>query len=583
MAELVDATDSKSVSARSAGSIPARGTKPSHEPAPIGRHDLPDMLPNRPQDIDAMRRDFRWDIPGDYNIARACVSVHAARYPDRPAIIDVTGPDPLVITFAELETQSARLAAGLSAAGLAFGDRIAVMLPQGAEAVILHMAAYRLGAIVVPLATQFGEQAIAHRIATSGARMLVAFPAAIDRALAAGVDQVACRMVVALGDHPESQPFADLFATKDLMVPVAGTGPETPAMMLFTSGTTGQPKGALHGHRVLPAHLPGIAMAQHMFGPPDDDARLWTPSDWAWAGGLLNALLPALAWGLPVIAARAARFDPVWAIDVMRRGGVTNLFMPATALRLLNGHLAGVAPTGLCLRVIGTAGEALGRETLEATASTFGVPVNEFYGQTECNAIIANCAALGVSRPGSMGVAVPGHDVAILDTDGNSAPTGQAGEVAVRTPDPVMFLGYWNDADATAQKFRNGWLMTGDRALRDGDGAFHFIGRGDDIITSSGYRIGPTEIEDCLIGHPAVEMAAVIGKPDPLRTEIVAAFVKLRQGFEPDDGLRRQIADHVRTHLSAHQYPREITFVDDIPLTESGKVIRRSFRTATSA
>ena len=536
------------------------------------------MFKTRPTSVAYARRDFRWAIPDSFNIAAACVSVHAAERPDSPAVIDVTGPRAIITTFAGLEGTSAALAAGLAEAGIMRGDRIAVMLPQCAEAVAVHMAAYRMGAIVVPMATQFGRQAIAHRLRVSGARVFIAFPEAIDRAIASGIDTAGCRLVAALGEHPEAMPLDAVMSSRASTRPDARTGPDDPAMMLFTSGTTGQPKGALHAHRVLPGHLPGIAMAQHVFGAPDNRARFWTPSDWAWAGGLLNALLPALYWGMPVIAARAPRFDADWALSVMARGQVTNVFMPATALRLLNAHLAGRKAAGLPLRVIGTAGEALGRETLEATAAAFGVPVNEFYGQTECNAMIANCEALGVGKPGSMGVEVPGHRVAVLDADGAPLADGQPGQVAVRAPDPVMFLGYWNDPEATAARFRGDWLLTGDQAVRDADGHFRFIGRNDDIITSSGYRIGPVEIEDCLAAHPAVEIAAVVGKPDPVRTEIIAAFVKLKPGSLADDALKAEIAGHVRLHLSAHQYPREITFVDDIPLTESGKVIRRSFR-----
>jgi len=348
-------------------------------------------------------------------------------------------------------------------------------------------------------------------------------------------------------------------------------------MMLFTSGTTGQPKGTLHGHRVLLGHLPGIEMAQNLMPQPGD--VFWTPSDWAWAGGLLNALLPALYHGVPVVAARAPRFEPVWALDVMRAGRVTNVFLPPTALRML---LAAKAPAfeGLSLRVIGTAGEALGSQTHALARDRFGVPVNEFYGQTECNAMLANCAALGVNRPGSMGKPVPGHDVAILRADGSRADIDEAGEVAVRAPDPVMFLDYWRDDEATRAKLRGDWLLTGDWGRVDADGYVHFIGRMDDVITSSGYRIGPSEIEDCLTAHPDIEMAAVVGRPDPVRTEIVAAFVKLRDGVAGDDELKKAIADFVRARLSAHQYPREIHFVDAIPLTETSKVIRRHFRDA---
>ena len=232
----------------------------------------------------------------------------------------------------------------------------------------------------------------------------------------------------------------------------------------------------------------------------------------------------------------------------------------------------------LNLRTIGSAGESLGRETWEQASAAFGVPVNEFYGQTECNIVLSSAANVGVLKPGSMGKAAPGHDVAIIDGEGRALPAGQVGQVAVRRPDPVMFLGYWNNDAATAAKFIGDWMTTGDQGVQDDDGYVTFFGRDDDVITSSGYRIGPGEIEDCLAGHPAVQLAAAIGKPDPVRTEIVKAYVVLRPGYAASDALAADIRDWVKTRLSMHEYPREIEFLDSLPLTTSGKVIRRLLR-----
>lgn len=524
-----------------------------------------------------------WRLPAELNIGVACSDVHAERTPEAPAIIDASGPALRVTTFGQLSDRSCRLAAALAKLGIGRGDRIAIMVPQSAEAAIAHLATYKLGAIAVPLATQFGPDAIAHRLEASGAAMLIGSNQAIARARSVSLANNAPRLVVT-DDNPDIGTVADAIAfgalienAPDDFTP-ARTTPDDPAMMLFTSGTTGQPKGALHGHRVLPGHLPGIDMAQHGLARPG--AILWTPSDWAWAGGLLNALLPALWHGVPVVAARAPKFDPDWALDVIARSGATNLFMPATALRLMIGGTARAGNRTTNLRVIGTAGEPLGATTLTAAQDFFGVPVNEFYGQTECNAVIANSQAQGVLKPGAMGKPVTGHTVAILSEDGTMAADGQSGEIAIKSPDPVMFIGYWQDPGATAAKYRGDWLLTGDLARMDDDGYIHFLGRVDDLITSSGYRIGPAEIEDCLNAHPAVALAAVIGEADATRTQIVSAYVKLTDGTQPSDRIRDEIAHLVRTRLSAHQYPRKITFVDDIPLTESGKVIRRYFRTS---
>jgi acetyl-CoA synthetase len=244
---------------------------------------------------------------------------------------------------------------------------------------------------------------------------------------------------------------------------------------------------------------------------------------------------------------------------------------------------AGAGPRAHNLRTVSSAGESLGRETYEWARAALGLTVNEFYGQTECNYVLGSSAALGVSRAGAIGKAIPGHDVAILGPDGAPLPPGETGELAIRRGDPSMFLGYWQDEAATRAKFVGDWMLTGDLGRGDADGYVAFLGRNDDIITSSGYRIGPSEIEDCLATHPAVALAAAVGKPDPVRTEIVKAFVKLKPGFAASDALADDIRRHVRDRLSAAEYPREIAFVDEIPLTTSGKVIRRVFREAVKA
>ncbi|MFS8115909.1 AMP-binding protein, partial [Rhizobium jaguaris] len=293
---------------------------------------------------------------------------------------------------------------------------------------------------------------------------------------------------------------------------------------------------------------------------------------------LLNALLPSLMLGVPVVSSPAQKFDAHMAFRIIAEMGVRNAFIPPTALRLLKSVDNPQALYDLKLRTIGSAGEALGRETYEWARSALGITVNEFFGQTECNFVLSSSAAFGVSRGGATGKPVPGHRVAIVDADGREMPVGESGQIAIQRPDPVMFLGYWRDEKATEAKFAADWLLTGDLGRQDADGYIAFIGRDDDVITSSGYRIGPSEIEDCLGGHPAVRLAAAVGKPDAVRTEIVKAYVVLVPGREPSDVLAAEIRDWVKTRLSMHEYPREIEFVDELPLTTSGKVIRRLLR-----
>ena len=325
---------------------------------------------------------------------------------------------------------------------------------------------------------------------------------------------------------------------------------------------------------MLLGHLPGIEFPHEFLPQPGD--RFWTPADWAWAGGLLNVLLPGLHYGVPVVAQKFDKFDPEQAFAVMAKMGVRNAFIPPTALRMLRSVPRPNA--NVRLRSVGSGGEALGAETYEWGKSTLGITINEFYGQTECNLVLASCAAIDVSRPGAIGKPVPGHRVAVIRPDGSPCAAGELGQIAIQRPDPVMFLQYWGKPDATREKFLGEWMTTGDQGVTDADGYVAFVGRDDDVITSSGYRIGPSEIEDCLIRHPAVALAAVVGKPDALRTEIVKAFIVLKSGHPPSDALAADIQGFVKTRLSAHEYPREVAFIDEMPMTTTGKVIRRLLR-----
>jgi acetyl-CoA synthetase len=347
--------------------------------------------------------------------------------------------------------------------------------------------------------------------------------------------------------------------------------------MIYTSGTTGLAKGALHGHRVLLGHLPGWSV-MHGF-PPEGTGLMWTPSDWAWAGGLLNVLMPSLRLGMPVVAKASGRFEPEAAFRLMADLGVTHAFLPPTALRMLRGVADPRQTFDLsALRNIASAGEALGAETFDRARDALGLTIGEAYGQTECNLVLASSARIGVARAGATGKPVPGHRVAVLREDGTEADADETGEIAVRAPDPVLFLGYWRQPEATAKKFRDGWWMTGDQARRDADGYIRFVGREDDLITSAAYRIGPAEIEACLCAHPAVALAAAVGVPDPLRTETVKAFVTLRAGFSPSDALATEILAFAKARLSAHEVPRALAFRDTLPMTTSGKIIRRQLR-----
>nr|USU33795.1 AMP-binding protein [Methylobacterium sp. OTU13CASTA1] len=522
---------------------------------------------------------FSWDIPARYNMGVEVCDVWGTREPDRPAILAVTAAGVATTTFGTLKAESDRLAAALRRCGVGPGDRVAVLLPQSAAVVVAHAAAYKLGAIALPLAGLFGPDALAYRLADSGARALITDAAGLAKVAPMRAGLPGLDLVLSLDGAGEGAlAYADLLAdASDATFTPVDTGPDDPALMIYTSGTTGQAKGALHGHRVLLGHMPGFLM-MHDF-PPRPGDRLWTPSDWAWAGGLLNATLPALRLGVPVVAQPAARFEPEAALRLIAEHAVTTAFLPPTALKMLR---TVPDPRGRFdlskLRNIASAGEALGPETYAWAQGALGLTIGEAYGQTECNLVLAACPSAGVARPGSTGRPVPGHRVTIRRPDGTECDADEPGEICIARPDPVMFLRYWNQAEATASKFRGDWMLTGDTARRDADGYVHFVGREDDLITSAAYRIGPTEIEDCLSRHPAVALAAAVGRPDPLRTEIVKAYVVLREGFSPSEALATEIQAFVRTRLSAHEYPRLLEFRDHLPMTTTGKIIRRQLR-----
>lgn len=536
------------------------------------------MLAARPT-YDALYRDFHWQIPERFNIGTAVSTAWATPEPDRVCLQHFL-PDapPLSMTYGTLAARSDAFAAALKAEGVTTGDRVAILLPQGFETVVAHVAIYKLGAIALPLALLFGADALLYRLKNAGAKAIVTNGFGLTRLASIRAELPTLDLVISTepADGAEAKGFQELVSRHAGPFEAVNSGPDDPAMMIYTSGTTGPPKGALHGHRVLLGHVPGFQM-HHEFLPQPGD-RIWTPSDWAWAGGLLNVLLPALLLGVPVVSSPGQKFDPDMAYRIMQNMDVRNAFIPPTALRLMKTVEKPREKYRLNLRTIGSAGESLGRETWEWVRDTLGITINEFYGQTECNIVLGSIGKLGVSRPGPIGKAVPGHVVAIIDAEGRELPRGTVGQVAVKRPDPVMFLGYWLNEKATAEKFIGDWMTTGDLGRMDEEGYVTFFGRDDDVITSSGYRIGPSEIEDCLAGHPAVQLAAAVGKPDPVRTEIVKAYVMLRPGHAPSPALALEIRDWVKSRLSMHEYPREVDFVDSLPLTTSGKVIRHLLR-----
>ncbi len=535
------------------------------------------VLPNL-DTFDAVTRAFRWQVPARINIGVDVCDRWAASDPDRLAILHMR-PDGRSdeITYGHLRETSNRLANVLSAHGIKRGDRVAIFMPQAPEVAAAHVAIYKLGAVALPIAILFGPDALSYRLQNSGARAVLTNAPGLAKLneVREEVPALACVLSVD-GEGAGALGFSDTLARASADFTPVDTAADDPAMMIYTSGTTGNPKGALHGHRVLTGHLPGVELPHFPF--PQQGDRYWTPADWAWAGGLLDMLLPSLYHGVPVVARKVEKFDPEEAFALMAKAGIRNAFIPPTALRMMRAVPSPQGRHNFRLRSVASGGESLGVEALEWGRSALGVTINEFYGQTECNLVVGSCAQLGLLKVGAMGKPVPGHTVAVIDREGNVLEPGEIGQIAVKRPDPVMFLEYWGRPEATRDKFIGDWMTTGDQGVTDDEGYITFVGRDDDVITSSGFRIGPGEIEDCLIRHPAVALAAVIGKPDAVRGEIVKAFIVLKGGRTASDDLAKDIQGFVRTRLAAHEYPREVAFIEQLPMTTTGKVIRRLLR-----
>ena len=531
------------------------------------------MLQRKASYLDT-RDAFAWTIPERFNIGTACSTRHADGSGKPALIFEDSAGAIATVSFDALERQSNRFANMLRGHGVRAGERIGILLPQAPQTAIAHLGTYKLGAIALPLFIQFGPEALEHRLAHSGATVLITDSENIGKVEAIRDALPELRTIILVGGQAYLDFDAEMERASDSFTAVE-TRADDPALIIYTSGTTGKPKGALHAHRVLLGHLPGVQMPQEFF--PQAGDLFWTPADWAWIGGLLDVLLPSLYFGVPVLASRARKFDPEAAFSLLARHGVRNAFLPPTALKLMR-QVENPQRFGYRMRSIGSGGETLGPDMLAWSRETFGFPVNEFYGQTEANLLVANCAGLFPIVPGSMGRAVPGHRVAVISPEGNVLPAGQPGLIAVARPDPVMMLEYWRQPEATAEKFIGDWLVTGDTGSCDEDGYFWFQGRDDDIISSGSFRIGPGDIEDCIIRHPAVLMVAVVGSPDPVRTEVVKAFVVPKPGFAASDALAVEIQDFVKSRLAAYQYPREVEFVTELPMTPTGKIRRKDLR-----
>jgi acetyl-CoA synthetase len=584
-----------------------------------------------PANYSQLHGGFAWQVPTQFNMAEACCS-RWANLPDASKRIAVhayqTGAKSIFYTFSELQDQANRLSNVLVSMGVLPGDRVAIVLPQRFESAVAYMAVLQMGAVAMPLSQLFGPEALEFRLQDSAAVVAIGDAQTLPGLSAVRQRCPSVRQLIGVGQGTETLSAADVnfavaLARASDQFTLVATRADDPAILIYTSGTTGNPKGALIPHRALIGNLTGFLCSQNWFGfdvtahsdsadslrnlsnpgelPVESKAVFWSPADWAWTGGLMDALMPSLYFGRPIVAFNG-RFSPQTALELMRDCAVTHTFLFPTALKAMMKANAGTPGQTvqqqfeLKLQAIMSAGEAVGDAVFDYCQSQLGVTVNEMFGQTEINYIVGNCAAQWSPRPGSMGMGYPGHRVSVIDDEGVECPIGVAGDVAVNRfdvhgqSDPIFFLGYWKNEAATQVKFTGDWCRTGDLASRDAQGYLWYQGRSDDVFKAAGYRIGPGEIENCLVKHPAVANVAVVPKPDAARGAVVKAYVVLAPDFvaarasytgavsQFDVQLIEQLQAHVKDKLAPYEYPKEIEFLESLPMTTTGKVQRRVLR-----
>ena len=536
---------------------------------------------------DELYNHFHWHVPEALNIAQVCCTRWAGETSRIAIYYEDDQGNTATLTYAALHEQTNRMSNVLARLGVKKGDRVAIILPQRIETAVAHMACYQLGAVAMPLSILFGPDALEYRLQNSEAEVAIVDQAGLDNLRQARPSCPALKHIIAVDcDAPEALDMNVELSKARTHFDAVQTLATDPAVLIYTSGTTGAPKGALIPHSAIIGNLTGFVASQNWF--PQEGDVFWSPADWAWTGGLWDALLPTLYFGMPIVGFRG-RFSPDTAFYLLEKYGITNTFLFPTALKMMmKAYPAPKDKYNLKLRAIMSAGEAVGDAVFNWCQSALGVTPNEMFGQTEMNYIVGNSVHKWPAKPGSMGRAYPGHRVAVIDDDGNPVKPGEIGEVALnRTdihghPDPIFFIEYWKNPDATRNKYTGDWCRTGDLALVDEDGYLWYQGRADDMFKAAGYRIGPSEIENCLVKHPAVANVAVVPKPDPERGNVVKAFIVLTAGTprnkEADEKLIAELQTHVRGKLAPYEYPKEIEFINELPMTTTGKVQRRVLR-----
>jgi acetyl-CoA synthetase len=524
--------------------------------------------------------DFNWGNGGVYNIAYEAIDRHAVSWRKNKIALYWAGSneDERKFTFGEMMTLSNKFANALKGLGAKKGDRILVFLDRIPEVFISALGIIKMGAIFGPMFSAFGPEAVKDRMLDSGAKFLITQPYLYKRIEPIMEDLTTLERVVLVGEECDEIDercvlFSEIMEDAPSEFDVVSMTPTDPYAIHYTSGTTGKPKGVLLGHRAMQQQL---ATAKWVLDLKEEDTY-WCTADPGWVTGTSYGIIGPWLMGTSSVCF-AGRFDAETWYSIMERYGVSIWYTAPTALRMLI-KAGDDLPNKFDLsklRHICSVGEPLNPEVIRWSVRQIGLPIYDTWFQTETGGhMICNYPSMDI-KPGSMGRPIPGVYAAVVDEDGNELPPGNEGLLAIRPGWPAMMLGIWRNVPRFKEYYRvPGWYVAGDVAIMDEEGYFWFMGRADDVIKTSGERVGPFEVESALIEFPAVAEAGVIGKPDELRGEIIKAFVTLRPGYEASDSLKKEIMKFVGQRLAAHAKPREVEFVEDLPKTRSGKIMRR--------
>ncbi|WP_254533054.1 acyl-CoA synthetase [Natrinema gelatinilyticum] len=524
------------------------------------------------------QEEFEWEVPETFNIATDVVTRHADKRGRVALFQRIEDETEHTYTFWELERESNRIANALKERGIERGDRVAIMSSRSDRVMLSHLAAWKTGGISVPLSVLYGADALEFRLGDCDPRV-VFIDGGLTETLAealADVESVDC--VVGMDGEPasidgvETVAFSDLDGEPDY--DAVETAADDPAFILYTSGTTGRPKGVLQDHQSLLGWLPSFQMC---FELPwhDTDPFLYATPDLAWIGGI-NLVLGSWHYGFPTFCHdTASGFDPETVFENIERYGPTRAVLVPGMLKPM-AELDASQYDLRSLEVVMSGSEPVSKRLHEYVNETLGANLNEMYGQTEAMHLVTSCSQWMEAEPGSLGYPAPGHDVRIIDEDGTECDVDETGIVGLRKPDPTMFVELWNDEEATNRKYiaDGKWMNTDDLGYRDENGQLWFKSRADDLIITNGYRVGPAEVEDSIRELDLVAEVGVIGVDDDRRGEIVKAYVELTDGVDAVEGFADMIRTHVRENLAKYEYPREITFVDEVPTTVTGKIKR---------